>query len=319
MFDLLTKPNPKELQRLQLFHAVPLESIEGILDSCVIKRLKRGELLFTPGQPNRNLFQVLSGCLRVHLDSLRDEPVSMIEAGETVGEMSIIDNSLTSAFVVAHEDSRLLVLERDLVWSLVEFSHAAAYNLLKILSQRLRHANNLITEKLQMEDSFCSFGNIDVVTGMHNRQWLNLVLPRQINRSTMSGRPLSLILLDIDSFRQFNDKHGRLCGDVAINKIAHAIMEHMRPTELAVRYGGDEILVLIPDVDLKVARSVAERIRQRIMYMDIASPDGRKLPSLTISLGIAQAEAGQSAEELLGVVEAALARAKDMGRNFVSA
>jgi diguanylate cyclase (GGDEF)-like protein len=318
MFDVLTKLNPKELERLQLFKSVIPESIEGILDSCVIRRLKKEEVLFVPGQPNRYLYQLMSGRLRVHLESTGSDPVSFIEPGETVGEMSIIDNALTSAFVVADEDSRLLVLEEGLVWSLVEVSHAAAFNLLKILTQRLRHANDIIAEKMQIEDSYYQYGSIDVLTGMHNRHWLDLILPRQLTRSTVSGKPLSLILIDIDHFKLYGEKHGRLCGDMAINKIARTIMESLRPTELAVRYGGDEFLVLLPDVEVKVTRNVAERLRQKVMYADIAAPDGRKLPSLTVSLGIAQSEPGQLMEEFLGVVEAALGRAKKMGRDFVS-
>ena len=68
MFDVLTKPNPKELERLQLFKAVPPESIEGILASCVIRRLKKGEVLLAPGESNHYLYQLLSGRLSVHLE-----------------------------------------------------------------------------------------------------------------------------------------------------------------------------------------------------------------------------------------------------------
>jgi diguanylate cyclase (GGDEF)-like protein len=318
MFDVLTKLHPRELERLQLFKSVPPESIEGILASCVIRRLKKDEILLAPGQPNRYLYQLMSGRLRVHLESTGGDPVSYIEPGETVGEMSIIDNSATSAFVVADEDSRLLVLEDTLVWSLVEISHAAACNLLKALTQRLRHTNSLIIEKLQIEESYYHYGSIDVLTGMHNRHWLDLILPRQLKRCIFAGKTLCLILIDVDQFGPYSEKYGRLSGDMAINRIARTIMEALRATELTVRYGGDEFLILLPDIDLKQTRIVAERLRQRVMYTDIISPDGRKLPSLTISLGIAQAEPGQAMEELLSVAESALQRAKSMGRNFVS-
>lgn len=318
MFDVLTKPNPRELERLQLFKSVPPESIEGILASCVIRRLKKDEVLLAPGEPNRHLYQLMSGRLRVHLESTSNDALNYIEPGETVGEMSIIDNSTTSAFVVADDDSRLLVLEESLVWSLVEVSHAAACNLLKILTQRLRHTNSLIVEKMQIEESYCQYGSIDVLTGMHNRLWLDLILPRQLKRCIIAGKTLSLILIDIDHFKAYSEKYGRLSADMAINKIARAIMEALRATELAVRYGGDEFLILLPDIDVKVSRTVAERLRQRVMYADIVAPDGRKLPSLTVSLGLAQAEPGQTMEEFLAIVEAALRRAKSMGRNFVS-
>jgi diguanylate cyclase (GGDEF)-like protein len=125
-------------------------------------------------------------------------------------------------------------------------------------------------------------------------------------------------MTDIDNFRSYNEKYGRICGDLALNKIAHTIHEHLRATELAVRYEGDRFLVLLPETDLQQTRRVAERLRLKTMYTDILAPGGRKLPSLTLSVGIAQATAGQSVEEFMNVVMVALKRAKEMGRNYVS-
>jgi diguanylate cyclase (GGDEF)-like protein len=318
MFDVLTKPNLKELQHLQLFQSVSPEVIEEIIESCVIRRLKKKEVLLLPEQPNHYLYQLMSGRLRVHLHSLTNDPVCYLEPGEVVGELSIIDNSLTSAFVVAEEDCRLLVMEETEVWSIVEASHIFARNLLKGLSKRLRQANEVIAEKMQVEDFFYHYGTIDVLTGMHNRAWLDRILPRALKRFSISGKPLTVILLDIDNFRAFSEKHGRLSGDMALNKVARTVMEHVRATEIAVRYAGDRLLVLLPDTDCQQARVVAERLRQKVMYIDLMAPDGRILPSLTISLGIAQAGAEQTVEELLEAAGIALERAKEMGRNFVS-
>lgn len=318
MFDLVIKPNAQELSRLQLLQSVSPESIEGILDSCVIRRLKNREVLLTPGEANFTLYQVLSGRLRVHLDSPDGEPISYIEQGEPVGEMSLIDHELTSAYVVADEDTRLLVMDHELVWSLVEASHVAAYNLLKLLTRRLRNANSVIAEKMQLESPCYRFGSVDALTGMHNRYWLDMILPRQLKRCSISGTSFSVILADIDFFRQYNEKYGRMGGGRAINTVAQIIMEKLRPTELAARYAGDQFFVILPELDLKSARGVAERLRKQVMYANIIAVDGRKLPSLTISLGIAVAQPGQSVEGLLAAAEAALGRAKKMGKNYVS-
>jgi diguanylate cyclase (GGDEF)-like protein len=171
---------------------------------------------------------------------------------------------------------------------------------------------------MHLEETYYQYGSIDAITGMHNRHWLDMILPRQMKRCTISGKSACLILIDIDDFKLYGEKYGRLSGDMAINKIARTVMEHLRPTELAVRYGGDEFLIILPDIETKQARIVAERLRQKVMYADITAPDGRKLPSLTISLGIGQTVPEQSAQEILAVVEAALDRAKKMGKNFVS-
>jgi diguanylate cyclase (GGDEF)-like protein len=318
MLDLLSKPNAQELSRLFLFQSVNPDAIEEILPSCMIRRMKRQEILLTPGEPNNNLYQLLSGRLRVHLDSPDDEPIGYIEEGETVGEMSIIDNEVTSAYVVADTDSRLLVMDHELVWSLMDISHVSAYNLLRLLTSRLRHANDVIAEKIQLETPCFRYGSVDVPTGMHNRQWLDMILPRQLKRCTFAGSSFSVILIDIDFFRKYNEKYGRMGGDRAINTIAQIIMEHLRPTELAARYGGDQFFVILPEVDVKMARSIAERLRKQVMYANIIAVDGRKLPSLTISLGLAEARSGLTVEELFQTAEAALGRAKKMGKNYVS-
>jgi diguanylate cyclase (GGDEF)-like protein len=318
MFDVLTRINYRELQQLQLFESVSPETIGEVMESCVIRRLKRNEVLFVPDQPNHYLYQVMSGRLRVHLETLDSEPVSHVVAGELVGELSIIDNSLTSAFVVAEENCRLLVMEAAHVWALVEGSHAFARNLLQSLSHRLRHANKVIAAKMRNEDFYYHYGMVDLITGMHSRDWFDNMIGRALRRCIMQNKPFSVVLLDIDNFSTYNEAHGRLSGDMALNRIARTIKEHLRATELAVRYEGDRLLVMLPETDRKQARMVAERLRKKVMYTDLLAPDGRLLPSITLSAGISQATPGQSPEELMAVVMVALQRAKAMGRNYVS-
>ena len=109
-----------------------------------------------------------------------------------------------------------------------------------------------------------------------------------------------------------------MCGDIALNLIARTMMDNLRVTELAARYDGDRLLVMLPETDLQLARKVAERLRLRIMYADIPAPGGRVLPPLTLSIGIAQATPDQTAEEFMETALVALRRAKEMGRNYVS-
>lgn len=318
MFDVLSKPNMTELKKMKLFADVSDVTLERIIASFVIRRLKKKEVLLVPDQPNHYLYLVLSGKLCIFLEASLEEPVCCFGPGEPVGELSIIDSSVTSAYVVAEEDSRLLVLEEGQVWSLVEESHIFSRNLLKSLSQRLRQANQVISSKIRMEDSFYHYGMVDVLTGMHSRRWFENIIHRAFKRSVLQNKPFSVLMADIDNFRSYNEKYGRIIGDLALNKIAHTVQEHLRATELAVRFEGDRLLVILPERDLQQARMVAERLRQKVMYMDIPAPGGKKLPSLTLSVGIAQATADKSVEELMDDVMVALKRAKDMGRNYVS-
>ncbi len=318
MFDVLSKPNLHELKKMKLFADVSQETIERVVDSFVIRRLKSNEVLLSADQPNHYLYQVLSGRLNVFLDESLEESVCSFGPGEPVGELSIIDNSMTSAYVVAEEDTRLLVLEEAQVWSLVEESHSFSRNLLISLAQRLRQANQVICSKIRMEDSFYHYGMLDVLTGMHSRRWFDQMIHRALRRCTLQGKPFSILVTDIDNFRSFNEKYGRISGDLALNRIAHTIQEHLRATELAVRYEGDRFLIILPETDLQQSRRVAERLRLKIMYTDIPTSGGRNFHSFTLSVGIAQATADQSVEEFIDVVMVALKRAKDMGRNYVS-
>ncbi len=318
MFDVLSKPNVAELKRMKLFADVAEETIERVVESFVIRRLKSREVLIAPDQDNHCLYLVLSGRLCVYLESTLDEPVSSFGPGEPIGELSVIDKHTTSAYVVAEEDSRLLVLDEKQVWSLVQDSHSFARNLLVNLSERLRRANQLISSKTRVEDSYFDYGMVDVLTGMHSRRWFDQTIGRALKRCTIPGSPFAVLMADIDNFREYNERYGRIFGDMALNRIARTILEHLRATEMAARYEEDRMLVMLPETDLQQARNVAERLRYTVMYTDIPAPGGRLLPPLTISVGIAQASAQQTVDDLLHAVTVALTRAKDMGRNFVS-
>ena len=318
MFDVLSKPNVSELKKMKLFADVSEETIARIVDSFVIRRLKKHEVLLVSDQPNHYLYLVLSGKLCVFLDSSLVEPVCYFGPGEPVGELSIIDSSMTSAYVVADEDSRVLLLEETQMWSLLQESHVFTRNLLRSLSHRLRQANQVISDKYRMEDSFIHYGTLDVLTGMHSRRWFDQMINRAFKRCVLQGKPISLLMVDIDGFRDFNDRHGRICGDMALNKIAHTIQEHMRASDLAIRYEGDRMLVILPETDLQQTRTVAERLRLKVMYTDIPAPGGKIHHSLTVSVGMAEGTADRSVEELMDAVMVALRRAKDMGRNYVS-
>ena len=313
-----TPPGIAEVAGLPLFRSLEPETLAGMLETCALREVSRGDVVTAPGHPPRDFFLLLEGRLRVHLDTSDGEPVAFIEQGEPVGEMDVIDGAAASSYVVADVDSRLLVMGEEGLWTLVRSSHSAACILLRILTRRLRQANQVFVEKMQFEQAYTDCGSIDTLTGLRNRSWLDMVLPRQLRRCTMGGHPFSLIKLGIDRFQEFNARHGALCGNQALRTVARVLVDHLRPTEIVARFCGDEFLVILPSADVKQARAAAERLRQKVMYTDILLDDGRKLPSLTISVGVAEARPGQTVDGILAVAGSALQRAKGMGRNFVS-
>jgi diguanylate cyclase (GGDEF)-like protein len=131
-------------------------------------------------------------------------------------------------------------------------------------------------------------------------------------------------MIDLDHFKRFNDTHGHLAGDEALRAAAHVLSGALRPTDFAVRYGGEEMMVLLPDTSDKVALAVAERLcermRQAKVFGDIRVGDMHQpLPHITASFGVAALQPQQSERELIAAADAALYRAKENGRNQVAA
>lgn len=139
-------PPAEELAKLALFRSVNVEELPPFLHDCEVRSIPSGAILIEADQPNDRLFLVLTGEFGVHLDTPESAPIVILGAGETVGELSLIDKGVTSAYVVAHEPSRVLVLSEATMWSLVTASHAISLNLLRTLSTRLRRDNRLIHE-----------------------------------------------------------------------------------------------------------------------------------------------------------------------------
>ncbi len=137
-----------ELETSILWKGVELDSVLDLLQDCPIKEFTEGDVLIQAGQPNDFLYLILSGRLRIHLKDLTLAPIVMLEPGEVVGEMSVFDRQPASAYVVAHEESRLLVLDRATIWSLIEIYPIVARNLLFVLAQRLRSGNALVEDWL---------------------------------------------------------------------------------------------------------------------------------------------------------------------------
>ena len=157
----------------------------------------------------------------------------------------------------------------------------------------------------------------DDLTQLYNSRYLNQVLRRETKRASRSGRPLSLLFMDLDGFKSINDSHGHLYGSRALVEAADVVRKSARETDVCARFGGDEFAVVLPDTGCEGAYAVGERIRDRIATHPFLAEDGLRI-RLTASVGVATLpDVAASAEELLKAADQAMYRVKDAGKNGI--
>lgn len=158
---------------------------------------------------------------------------------------------------------------------------------------------------------------IDGLTGTHNKRYFLEFLDREIARCQRYGRPLSLIMFDIDHFKQVNDEHGHLTGDYVLREMARRLLSRIRREELLARYGGEEFAAVLPETGREGALEFAEQVRQ-IIGREPFEFEGDRLP-ITISVGIATLEGGEPVDPgaFIKIADENLYKAKRLGRDRV--
>jgi two-component system cell cycle response regulator len=160
----------------------------------------------------------------------------------------------------------------------------------------------------------------DALTGLHNRRYMETHLATLVEQAATRGKPLSLLILDIDYFKSINDNHGHDAGDDVLREFATRIRKSIRGIDLACRYGGEEFVIVMPETDMAVASLVAERIRRKVASEGFRIDQGAKSLDVTISIGLSALMATEeSGATLLKRADQALYRAKRDGRNRVVA
>lgn len=304
---------------LQLFRDADHGQLAPLLAACPVVRLAAGHPV--EDGTRAHLYIVLSGALAVAADThsgMNDGTISRILPGESVGEQAVLDDSGNLAAMSAIVDSEVLVIDGVLVWKMIDLSNGLARNLLRMLSFRIRAANALLRRRQKLGEFYRQLSMNDGLTGLYNRSWLSDMLPKVVATAHRAGTPLALIMIDLDHFKQFNDTHGHLTGDDALRAAAAVISLALRPSDFAVRYGGEEMMVILPETTELLAVLVAERLCARMRAAPIF-PDMREpLPHITASVGVAVLAEGMSETDLVAAADAALYRAKHGGRNMVS-
>jgi diguanylate cyclase (GGDEF)-like protein len=166
--------------------------------------------------------------------------------------------------------------------------------------------SQLLTQLDMQSEKVRELAVTDELTGLPNRRAWNTELPRTIERVRRTGDPMSVAILDLDHFKQFNDAYGHLAGDRMLKEAAAAWQEQLRTVDHLARYGGEEFVVLLPHATTEQAREVIDRMR-------LATPLGQ-----TVSAGVATWDGSETSDELTARADRALYQAKDAGRNQIA-
>jgi diguanylate cyclase (GGDEF)-like protein len=184
-----------------------------------------------------------------------------------------------------------------------------------IFAELTAHQLSLAIENTHLAHKVQTLTQTDGLTGLYSRKHFNYLAEHEFVFSTRYRRPLSAVMLDIDHFKNVNEQYGRSNGDIILQKMARCIQASLRAVDLVARYGGEEIILLLPATDVDEACHVAERIRQQVEILEVQT--GKGPLSITVSLGVTgiDLEKDQSIDDLIRRADTALQDAKTNGRN----
>jgi diguanylate cyclase (GGDEF)-like protein len=166
------------------------------------------------------------------------------------------------------------------------------------------------------EAKFRNLAVVDSLTGLYNRHHFYHIGQQEVERSHRFDLPLSLLMMDIDHYKDINDTYGHRVGDYVLSVLGEIISQHIRKIDIACRYGGEEFIILLPETDLEKAKNAAERLRKKIMAEQINYEN--QTINITASFGIVtMSKETESVEDMLGQADDAMYRAKEKGRNQV--
>lgn len=211
--------------------------------------------------------------------------------------------------------------DRDSLRAIVESLVSAAKDMEESnqkLEARLSASKQEITQLQTNLEAVRVESLTDPLTQLSNRKYFDATLARAIEEAHADNEPLSLLMTDVDHFKKFNDSYGHLTGDQVLRLVAVALKQNVKGQDTAARYGGEEFAVILPNTVLRSAVTVADHIRRAVMTKELMKRStGERLGRITISVGVATLQKGDTAQSLIERTDACLYAAKRHGRNRV--
>jgi diguanylate cyclase (GGDEF)-like protein len=187
-------------------------------------------------------------------------------------------------------------------------------DLLEIFSTQI----SMLLGNIAARQRIINLAETDDLTGIWNKRYFRRQLPQEVERARVYALPLSLLIFDVDDFKQINDSFGHTVGDVVLSELCGAVREMLRPPDVFARFGGDEFAVILPHTDVGGARAAAERILQKVNTLTIPADEEGSI-RCAISIGIADYKPGDSAQDLVRRADEKLYASKRSGKNRYTA
>jgi len=296
-------------------------------DGVIVLALRDGTILArSPFDENVTGISLAKG--KVFSELLRDHPVgsvmqnSLVDGIERLYSFRASQNYPLVVETAQTRTSIFAIWQQNLVRSALFVLMVIVALLLctAALIRQIRHGQRTEAELRNAHAALQKLAMQDSLTGLANRRQMDAALPDEIGRARRNGRPLGLIMLDIDHFKRFNDLYGHPAGDECIKAVGQAVLGCVgRTADLVVRYGGEELLVLLPESDAAGTRKVAERILDAVRGLAIPHA-GNDVGVVTISAGLHVWQNSQGnvlAQHLVHAADQALYQAKSAGRNRI--
>jgi len=269
------------------------------------------QIVRSPAGDNREGIAVLVvGAATVLLAAISDylREIDVIPAPEMLS-VGILVFLVLQAYFLAWR-FRTSYLRVDALAAEVQALNTDLEHRIEVRTRELAHAN----ERLE------TLSRTDVLTGLANRRYFNEAYQREWNHAVRDERSLAVLMIDVDRFKNYNDRYGHLEGDVALRRIAAILADAVqRGTDLVARFGGEEFVVLLPDTDQTTATAIAEKIRGDVASLAIPHEGSPEAGIVTVSVGVCSRIPPPSSPslELLNDADTRLYRAKELGRNRV--
>lgn len=312
------------LKSIDIFSSLYLSELNSIAKHLHPITVEKNEAICKEGDEGNELYIIESGktAILIKVQDGTNKELAELSSGDFFGEMAIFENSNRSATCIAKQESKILKMNKEDFFNIMKTTPTAAIkimkNMLDITSSRVSATGNFLSEMVKWGNEASKRAVTDKLTGVYNRRYLESVLIEKFNIAKQEKKPISLIMADMDYFREVNEGYSLEIGDKYICEVAKVFKNTLRETDIIARYGGDEFTILLPDTTLEEGKRLAENIRLNVEKLDFLNQ--YKGPSITVSvsLGIANFPSNcENLKELRDFADKALYKAKNAGRNRV--